>query len=268
VVWRFPGPDGASGASVPVIAGDTVFTASWWGWASAIDARTGQSYWHIDLGEAPFPPSVSSDLVIYATRGWMRPEERSGGLGAGHVVALRRSDGSEAWRFPLPDSVGFPLSGGAISGGVVWEDRVIIGSRSAWIYALRLADGELIWKKPNGEQPVCCGYTSAPALVDDVVVFGRQDNLVEGWDVRDGGRVWTWGLASGLEPVIAKGPYVYSIHGPITIGVASGERVWEFVSSAYFNGSVAEDGTIYAISGGPFVGNPTSIRAVRPPIVP
>jgi outer membrane protein assembly factor BamB len=152
---------------------------------------------------------------------------------------------------------------------------VIVGSQSAWVYALRLEDGGLIWKKPNGERPVCCGYTSKPVLIDDVAVFGRQDHLVEGWDVREGERLWTWGVPSGTEDLIAKGSYVYSIHGPITIGVASGERVWEFGGyvpptggSSFFRGNVADDGTIYALNGGPLVGSDLRIRAIRPPITP
>jgi outer membrane protein assembly factor BamB len=275
VAWRFPGPDGSSGVRVPVATGDTLFTASRWGWASSIDARTGQAHWHVDLAESVFPPAVSQDLVIYATRSWTRPDERSGALGAGHLVALRRGDGTEAWRFPLPDSVGFPGSGGAIGGGVVWQDRVIVGTRSAWVLAVRLEDGELIWATPNGNPPYCCSYTTKPVLVDDVAVFGRQNNLVEGWDVRTGERVWTWSVPSGGEDLLQMGSHVYAIDGPITIGVASGERVWEFGGyvppaggSSYYSGNVAEDGTIYAVNGGPFVGNPTSIRAIRPPITP
>lgn len=277
VVWSFFGPDGAAAVRTAVTAGDTVFTASAYGWASAVDVRTGEAYWSVDLEESVWPPAVSADLVIYGTRSWQHPEERRGALGAGHVVALRRRDGSEAWRFPLPDSTGFPGSGGAISGGVVWEDRVIVGGKNAWVYALRLEDGSLIWKAPNGQSPVVADYTSRPAILDDLAILGRANDTLDAWNAETGKRAWGWGVPAGLtDPIVVK-DYVYSIDGPITIGDASGNILWQFGGGdpdhflgarAYFLGNVADDGMIYTLKAGPFRDSGTFIHAIRPPITP
>jgi outer membrane protein assembly factor BamB len=82
VRWRFGGPDGAAGAHDVATAGDTVFTGSAVGWASAVDARTGEAFWSVDLDESPFRPTVAGDLVIYGTRGFLGPH-RQGPLGGG-----------------------------------------------------------------------------------------------------------------------------------------------------------------------------------------
>jgi outer membrane protein assembly factor BamB len=68
VRWTFDGPDGAAGTHDLATSGDTVFTASAFGWASAVNARIGQAIWNVDLLESPFRPTVTEDLVIYGTR--------------------------------------------------------------------------------------------------------------------------------------------------------------------------------------------------------
>lgn len=273
--WQFDGPWADGGTRDPTVDGGMVYSAAGSGFVASIHAATGEVQWVVDLGESAYPPAVSESLVIYATRGFAGAGEREGPLAGGHVVALRKADGSEAWRFPLPDSVGFPGSGGAVSGGVVWEDRVVVGTYSGWVHALRLEDGGPIWSRPNGERPSFGGYTTRPVLIDDVAVIGRQNDRVEAWSVRTGEKVWSWDVPAGLYNLVARGEFVYSILGPITIGDSSGERLWEFGGyvppaggAIYFNGTVAEDGTIYALTSGPLVGSGTFLHALRPPIAP
>jgi outer membrane protein assembly factor BamB len=139
---------------------------------------------------------------------------------------------------------------------------------AAWVYAVRLEDGSLIWKAPNGEGPGGAGFTSHPVLVGDVVVFGRQNSQVEAWDVNGSGRVWTWDVPSGVTDLVARGPFVYSTQGFIVIGDAGGNVRWRYGSSGYFRGNVAEDGMIYLLYAGPMLGHGTFIQAIRPPISP
>lgn len=276
VLWTYGGPDGAAGTRDVAVAGDVVFTASQGGWAAAVDARTGDELWTTDLGELPWQPSLSEELVIYGTRGWADPVARTGALGAGHVIALRRDDGSEAWRHPLPDSAGFPRSGGAVHGGVVWQDRVVVGSLSTWVYALRLSDGELLWSRPNGASPSIAGYTSPATLIGGVGVFGRANFSIDGWDLDAGELEWTLDRPSPVHGSVSVGEYLYTIQGKITVGDDTGTVLWEFGGptssgvggSAYFAGDVAEDGTIYALHTDVMRGGGTEIRAIRPPIYP
>jgi outer membrane protein assembly factor BamB len=276
VLWTYGGPDGAAGTRDVATSGEVVFTASQGGWAAAVDARTGDELWSTDLGERPWEPSLSEELVIYGTRGWSDPVARNGALGAGHVIALRRDDGSEAWRYPLPDSAGFPLSGGAVHGGVIWQDRVVVGSLSTWAYALRLSDGELLWSRPNGESPSIAGYTSPAASIGGLGVFGRANFSIDAWNLDTGELAWTLDRPSPVHGSVSVGEYLYTIQGKITVGDETGAILWEFggLSSsgvggaAYFSGNVAEDGTIYALRTGVLRGGGTEIQAIRPPIRP
>jgi outer membrane protein assembly factor BamB len=274
VAWTFAGPDGAGGTRDVAVAGDTVYAASALGWVSAVDGRTGQAFWSVDLEEAAWPPSVSDELVIYGTRGYFGVAPRDGPYGAGHVVALRRSDGNEVWRFPLPDSSGYMLSGGAVNGGVVWQDRVIVGGLSSHVYALRLADGELLWQKASGRSPPVASYRRLPVIVGETVVLPRHDNFVEARDVRTGDLLWTLDHSSLLMQASVVGDKVYLIDGSITIIDAQGHVWWQFGGGnvggrSYWHGSVAPDGMIYTFCKEYLIyGRHTNICAIRPPVSP
>lgn len=276
VLWHYGGPDGWAGGRDPVTSGDTVFTSSPLGWVSSLDAATGQVYWTRDLEEAVFPPVITGDLVIFSTRGFFGPQDRSGPLGAGHVVALRRTDGTEAWRYSLPDSAGFQLSGGATSSGVVWHDRVIIGTKAAAVVALRLADGTELWSKPNGAPPPTSAYDLSPALVDDVVVLGRADHVWEGWDASGGARLWTHAAPVAVCPPISVAGLVYYLQGPLEIGDAHGEVLWSYGGldaawpyggTSYWFGDVSADGVIYTLANSELRSRGTTlVYALRPPL--
>lgn len=236
-----------------------------------MDGRTGQPYWSVDLGESLFGPVASPELIIYGTRGFLGAN-RQGPLGAGHLIALRRSDGSEAWRFPLPDSAG--IFGGAVHGGAVWQDRVIVGGTIGRVYALRLLDGTLLWQHANDPQVV--GYRLPPAILDEVVVFAREDNVVEGRDVATGVQRWVADRATGVTPPLAVGRYVYLFAGAITVTGADGNVVWAYggldflgAGLSFFRGTVSSDGTIYTLGIERGTGRDgTYVFALRPPVRP
>jgi len=269
--WSFGGPDGAAGVHDVATAGDTVFTGSADGWASAVDAKTGHAYWSVDLAESPWRPAVTADLVIYGTRGFLG-ENRQGPLGAGHVVALRRSDGSEVWRFPLPDSAG--IFGGAVNGGAVWQDRLIVGGTIGRASALRLVDGTLLWQVAN--DPQVTGYRAQPVILDDVVVFAREDHVVEGRDVRTGEQRWSMERPAGLTEPVALGPYVYVIDGSISMIEADGTVAWKHGGvtfpgggTSFFRGTVSSDGMIYTLGTTYLTPNEgTFVFALQPPVRP
>lgn len=273
IAWHFGGPDGGAAVYGVSTSGDTVFTGSVSGWASALDARTGQPFWSVDLGEAPFEPAVTSDVVIYGTRGFLGAS-RQGPLGAGHVIALRRSDGSEVWRLALPDSAGF--LGGAVNGGAVWKDRLIVGGVLGSVYALRLGDGAVLWDRANGESPAYASYRLPPAILDDLAVFARDDNTVEARDILTGEQRWTWDRGTAVTPPVARGSELYLMDGPITIAASDGTVFWEYGGldqlgrgQSFFAGQVADDGTIYTLGVERLTGRDgTYVFAIRPPVKP
>lgn len=251
VVWRFAGPDSAAGGHNPVASGDTVFTASPFGWVSAVDANTGIPFWSEDLNESPFGPVVSTDLVIYGTRGFLGTTPRTGPLGAGHIVALARSNGREVWRFQMPDSAEFEGSGGAVSGGVVWRQTVIVGSVAARVYALALESGEVVWEHANGQSPRVGGYRRSPAILTNQVVLARDNGIVEARDPDTGNLLWERQLPVGESQLQTRGRYGYVGSGSLAIFDTNGNTVWQFGGLTVTGGvsfalpRVAEDGMIF-----------------------
>ena len=226
--WRYPGPDGLAGAIEPTIVGDTLFIGTGGGWAVALNAQTGTELWRTDLEEAAFQPAVGNDLVVFGTRSFLGAGPREGPLGAGHVIALRRSDGSEAWRFAIPDSAGFPVSGGAVNGGVIWQDRVIVGSRSARIYALRLSDGALLWERTGGS-PGSAYYGTRPTVLGETAMMLRGDGLLEARSAATGDVVWSRsiGTNAAADPVVRNG-MVYAVGLSIWAFTEGGSVVWRW----------------------------------------
>jgi outer membrane protein assembly factor BamB len=269
--WTYAGPDGAAAQTEPAVESEEVFLGTPLGWAVALDAGTGQEIWRIDLGERPFRPTVAGDLVIYGTRGYMGGE-REGPLGAGHVVALRRVDGVEVWRFPLPDSAGFPLSGGAVNGGVVWEDRVIVGSAASRLYALRLSDGARLWEHQGGSPPLA-GYRTRPALLGGTAIVLRNDGVMEGVDTRSGDLRWRIKTGGANDPVVA-GKVVMLSAGRLWMIREDGTVLWQWGgpldnAPAFLNSpTIAPDGTVYVTATDPHDGSVVYAYAVVPPVRP
>jgi outer membrane protein assembly factor BamB len=266
--WRYGGPDGAAGVDEPAIVGDTLYLGSAFGWASAVDGATGQERWTVDLAERLFRPTIAGDLVIYGTRSF-QGANRDGPLGAGHVIALRRGDGSEAWRFEIPDSAGFPLSGGAVNGGVVWEDRVVTGTMTSRVQAVRLSDGQLLWERPSGN-PALAPYDRRPVLLGETVIMTRSDGLVEGWNPETGERRWSRpGNSSPADPAVVLGA-IYLVASTIWIVTEEGESLWEWGGgSPSFSGSPAvnSDGRIF-LWGTRGAGQEAIAFALDPPVKP
>jgi outer membrane protein assembly factor BamB len=226
VRWRYGGPDGAAGVDDPAISGDTLFVSSAFGWASAVDARTGVPIWTTGIAERGFRPALAGDLVIIGTRGFATPD-RDGPLGAGHIVALHRATGDIAWSVPMPDSL-FPGSGGALNGGVAWQDRVIVGSAISRVYALRLSDGARLWEHV-GAHPASAQYgTSRPVVIGGTVVIYRDDNLIEGLDAATGAVRWTMHGVNTLTDPLVTDSLVYIAAGELRAIDAGGNVRWRW----------------------------------------
>lgn len=249
--WRFPGEMGLAGEGTPVASGDTIFAATRFGWVYAVSAGSGSALWkrHFD-SLAIFHPTVAGDALILGTRG-----VRAGGsLGAGYVIALNKADGTERWRFPLPDSAGIP--GGAINSGLAVNGMVVIGSMTTRLYALDVASGALVWEQAPEVPKVgpSSDYQWAPRMFGETLIVTRSDRVTEARSPTDGSLRWT--LDQGVNtsvPAISNG-LAYFFNGELAVVDESGRRVWSGggqgtpVRRAYLHGTVTDDGTIYSVA--------------------
>jgi len=125
------------------------------------------------------------------------------------AYALDARGGREIWHYSRPRSKG--LVGDAASGinrGVaVLGDRVFMVSDNAHLFALHRFTGQLIWDVEMADSHQNYGSTSAPLVVDDLVVAGVSggDEGVRGflgaYKASTGARVWRfWTIPAPGEP--------------------------------------------------------------------
>jgi outer membrane protein assembly factor BamB len=157
-LWRYtmPNTDQVPGISV---ADGFVFVAGFGtpgtpGTFYALSATDGHQRWQAK--EATIrPPATVADGVVYLA---VQPSD-----GTEQLRALRASDGTELWDFPIPDC--FDLATSAVDGGMVYVNcETAASGNPSIIYGVRAADGTLMWHSdPLGHS------RSAPVASDGVV---------------------------------------------------------------------------------------------------
>jgi len=125
------------------------------------------------------------------------------------AYALDARTGREIWHYARPRSTG--LAGDAASGinrGVaVLGDRVFMVSDNAHLFALHRYTGQLIWDVEMADSHQNYGSTSAPLIVNDLVVAGVSGGdegvrgFLDAYKASTGERVWRfWTIPAAGEP--------------------------------------------------------------------
>jgi outer membrane protein assembly factor BamB len=261
-------------ARYPAVQGGALYVASQYGYVSRLNALTGAVEWQVDLREAVFPATVADTLVLVGTRSFADTVNRDGPFGAGRVVALSQTDGRIVWQAPVPDSAGFPGSGGVVTEPLVMSGVVIVGTMSSHVVGLRLADGVKLWDHSDGS-PVDAAYQSSPVAFGDVAAILRNDGRLEAFDPGTGRRLWSLGGTLDYTvsiPQVARGRLYVVKQANVWIVGAGGQVLWRYGAAMdsrdglpFFSlgPTIGDDGTIYATwtdqDGNPFVG------AILPP---
>ena len=185
----------------PVADGDTVYVV-----ASdelhALDAETGETKWRSSIEHKAVAPIAASGAVVVVLTD---PDE---------VVAVRRSDGTQAWRMSAGTSgtrslaIGTAIYVSGSEGQVValsledgqklWEQtlppmlsppalatgRVFVGSTNNFLYALNEKSGKLAWEWRSG------GDVIGAAANRDMVFYASLDNIVRALNRGNGNQRW------------------------------------------------------------------------------
>src|SRR5213076_1537979 len=125
------------------------------------------------------------------------------------AFALDARSGREIWHYSRPRTQG--LAGDAASGinrGVaVLGDRVFMVTDHAHVFALHRFTGQLIWDVEMADSHQNYGSTSAPLVVNDLVVAGVSGGdkgvrgFLDGYKASTGERVWRfWAVPAPGEP--------------------------------------------------------------------
>ncbi|ACE82763.1 outer membrane protein assembly factor BamB family protein [Cellvibrio japonicus] len=188
--WDFYG-------SSPLVIDGTLYVGSSDHHVYALDAATGDQRWRFNTG-APVhssPVYAGGNILI--------------GNWETKLYALDAQTGSERWQFQGGTDPQYSAMQGFTASPRVDSQRVYIGARDGFFYALRLTDGSLAWKYDAASSWVL----SSAAIDDKQVYLGTSDTgLFLALDKKTGQekyrkntRLWTY-----ASPVIAENRYVFA----------------------------------------------------------
>ena len=125
------------------------------------------------------------------------------------AFALDARNGREIWHYSRPRSQGLAgdAAGGINRGVAVLGDRVFMVSDNAHLFALHRSTGQLLWDVEMASGQKNYGSTSAPLVVNDLVIAGVSGGdegirgFLDAYRVSTGERVWRfWTVPALGEP--------------------------------------------------------------------
>lgn len=263
----------------------TVYVGSGSGVVRALDARTGEVQWSVELsGEVPPDPTVVDGTVyvgsytfVYALdaatgeQRWSRqtrdvhharifasPTVYDGtvyvGNGDGGLYAIDAATGEEEWVFEEPRRI--------LSTATVVDDTLYFGGEDGKVYALDPEDGTVVWSYETEEpEEIRAAVTSSPAVVDGTLYVGSRcsytgcvDGDVYALDAETGEKRWQFGADANVQssPAVADGTvFVGSQAGTVyALDAVNGARNWTFSTDGPVETTLkAHDGAVYVGSG-------------------
>jgi alcohol dehydrogenase (cytochrome c) len=126
------------------------------------------------------------------------------------VWALDARTGARVWHYTRPPTPGLvgDAAGGINRGVAVLGDRVFLQTDHAHVIALHRTGGQLLWDAEMADYRLHYGSTSAPLVVDDLVIAGVSGGdegnrgFVDAYKASTGERVWRfWAAPARGEPL-------------------------------------------------------------------
>ena len=126
------------------------------------------------------------------------------------VYALDAQTGREIWSFERPQSKGLidDAAGGINRGVAILGDRVFIVTDNAHLLALHRLTGSLLWEVEMADSRVNYGATSAPLVVNDLVLSGTSGGddgirgMLSAYKAETGELAWRfWTIPAPGEPL-------------------------------------------------------------------
>ncbi len=199
--------------SSPAVVNGTVYFGDWLGKLYALDAQTGQEKWTFNTYGPVIPSPTVVDGMVYI------------GSKFPCLYAIDAATGEQKWCFKYPAGIPWVESSAAVANGMVF-----VGS-SDWfkVNAVDAATGELKWDFTTKGDPWC-----SPAVSNGVVYIGATGGYLYALEAASGTELWkvkTEAALKTIDPVRFDG------------GVVSSPTVVDGV--VYFGGL---DGKLYAVS--------------------
>lgn len=267
-VWRSSIGSGSESRrrliSMPIVAGDTVYTLDTRADVRAFALADGNQKWQQDLAPDDSDDKIFgggltvADATLYVTTGF------------GELLALDAASGKVQWRVSVPDVVR--------TAPVVADDRVYVMTASH-LYAFDAANGSQLWVHSGIAETSALLGAATPTVVGDVILAAYNSGELYAIRAQTGKTIWSQSLAAsraragGLalsdinaNPVVVDDKvYAISSGGRMAaIDMRTGQPVWDAdvggVNAPIVSGSavfVLADGTALAVL------DATNGRAVR-----
>ncbi len=240
--------------SSPAVVNDQIFVGSKDGCVYDVNENTGQVRWKFKTGGIVRSSPAVAGGVLYA------------GDTDGSLFAIDTHNGKQLWRF---STVGHGLKSenygydrrAIIASPVVTGDKVIVGGRDGFLYAVDKTTGKELWRMNHEISWVI----STVAIKGDMVVTGTSDgHFVQAINLATGKQIWKYHTSSTVwsSPVIdGDKVYVGSQEGVLyCIDLKTGSKINAFqagdiiFSSPVIAGSLlyfgCDDGYLYALKPG------------------
>ena len=215
---------GAALSAPPAFAGTRAYVPLGGDRIDAFDLEKGAQLWSVKAGVLT-RPAVGDGLVFLDT--------------TGALLALRESDGGEAWRLAITD----PLAT-----AVVWDiGWLITQTRSGVVTAYRAVDGHPIWQHEAGSAP-----SAPPALAADRVYLSLADGRVVALLVESGTPLWERRLPGPPGEILALDTRLYvgaagtTDRALFALNARSGQIEWRWrTGGAVVGRPVLDDRNVY-----------------------
>ncbi|HEY2628924.1 MAG TPA: PQQ-binding-like beta-propeller repeat protein [Usitatibacter sp.] len=229
--------------SSPVLASGAVLVGGGDGTVVSLDARSGKLRWRFDAqSRVRSTPAVSGGFVVFGTH-------------SGYVIALDQQTGKESWRFATA-GVGHTFEEGAndatsiVASATIVGERVFIGSRDSYIYALELASGKLLWRTTHDESS---WILSTASDGERLYVGSGSAQIVQAADLATGKELWRTGTSGAVFSSIAlSGDTLLASDfsgNAFALDRRTGEILWRFpLAGRSFATPVESEGIVYCAS--------------------
>lgn len=214
----------------PFVAGETIFAADHTGKIVALDRQNGKKFWSVSTGKKfTAGPTLMDKTLLLATSD-------------AKVVAIDAQTGHSIWETKVSSEVLASPSGD--------KGMVFVHAMDGSVIALNAKNGEKIWQVEQSTPSLTLHSSSAPLVVDNLVLVGFSTGKLLALDLHNGLIQWerTISLPHGrselqrmvdisADPIIGGDTvYVITYQGKLAaVNVASGNLIWERDISSYQN---------------------------------
>jgi len=226
----------------PIVAYDTVYSASREGDVIAFDVKTGKQLWEIDLSDVDNKRSFWDNRLPALLAGGPVAGLNKVFIGSenGKIYALDAKSGELIWQADIKGEI---ISAPAVDSGVV-----VVNSASGIMKAFNADDGEELWKIDQDVPALTLRGISQPVIASGGVIVGTSKGGINVYLLNKGQQGWSTEIgeptgSTELERVIdvdsspvVFGDKVYAVSSRgnlAAIELKSGRVVWKRQYSSY-----------------------------------